>query len=49
MPKDDRKDQETEFPTSTDEKITDLSSKKLNRAEEEKVKGGVSFRPTMLD
>lgn len=40
MATDERKDRENETP-KTDEKVADLSAKKLNREEEEKVKGGI--------
>lgn len=46
---DEQKDEESESPKTTDEKISDLSSKKLSRDEEEKVKGGAYRRPVMLD
>jgi hypothetical protein len=46
---DEQKDQESPSPKHTDEKISDLSSKKLSRDEQEKVKGGAARRPVMLD
>jgi hypothetical protein len=46
---DEQKDQESESTKPTDEKISDLSSKKLSRDEEEKVKGGAYHRPMMLE
>jgi hypothetical protein len=47
MSTDERKDRENETlpETKKDEKISDLSAKKLNPDEEDKVKGGL-FRPT---
>jgi hypothetical protein len=46
MATDERKDRENETPKTKDENVSDLSAKKLNREEEEKVKGGINFRPT---
>lgn len=47
MATDERKDRENETPKTKDENVSDLSAKKLNREEEEKVKGGLGgFRPT---
>jgi len=47
MATDERKDRENETPKTKDENVSDLSAKKLNREEEEKVKGGLGFRPTV--
>lgn len=50
MATDERKDREnaTQPEFKKDENISDLSAKKLNRDEEEKVKGGVITPPKLL-
>lgn len=42
---DERKDRENKPATESDEQVSDLKSKKLDRDEEGKVKGGGGFRP----
>ncbi|HUF31185.1 MAG TPA: hypothetical protein VMM77_11095 [Gemmatimonadaceae bacterium] len=48
---DERKDRENETKPAPqgDEQVSDLTSKKLNRDEEGKVKGGGGFRPQVAD
>jgi hypothetical protein len=42
---DERKDRENKPETERDEQVSDLKSKKLDRDEEGKVKGGGAIRP----
>lgn len=46
---DERKDRENKPATESDEQVSDLKSKKLDRDEEGKVKGGGGTRPISPD
>ncbi len=46
---DERKDRENKPETESDEQVSDLKSKKLDRDEEGKVKGGGGTRPISPD